>query len=116
VKTDHNQWQDYRISCLRIWDTVETQELAIVILDPKYSMVNVIAYDKLGNPVWTIEKADFVMDGSGYCVVEDFQVRLIAHSRGVHFSLIPKQARLLGPTMNGAAVIIVGLKVNLILS
>ena len=79
-----------------VWAIEETPDLCIVILHPGYSMVNVFAYDKFGNQVWIIEKADFVMDGDGYCIVTDRGSKLVALSRGIHFFIDPKTGKITG--------------------
>lgn len=69
-------------------------DIFVVVLDAKYSMRNVLAFDKEGNQIWQIEDPKFVYPGSGYALVSGDENELMALCRGVQFYIDPKTGKI----------------------
>lgn len=70
------------------------KDIFIVVLDVKYSMRNVLAFDETGRQVWAIEDPDFEVPGSGFALIDSDGTRLVALCRGTHFYIDPKNGRI----------------------
>ncbi len=66
----------------------------VVVLDVKYSMRNVFAFDETGKQLWTIEEPDFEVKGVGYALVDGDGGKLMALCRGVQFFIDPKTGKI----------------------
>jgi len=69
-------------------------DIFVVVLDVKYSMRNVFAFDGTGNQIWQIEDPEFEMPGSGYALVSGINNKLIALCRGGRFYIDPKTGKI----------------------
>ncbi len=69
-------------------------DLFVVVLDTKYSMRNVFAFDETGKQVWQIEDPEFEAPGPGYVLVDVVENKLIAHCRGAYFYVDSKTGRI----------------------
>lgn len=69
-------------------------DLFVVVLDTKYSMRNVFAFDETGKQVWQIEDPEYEAPGPGYVLVDGVENILIALCRGAHYYIDPKTGRI----------------------
>jgi len=69
-------------------------DIFVVVLDVKYSMRNVFAFDETGKQIWQIEEPDVETKSTGYALVAESDGELIALFRGAQLFINPENGKI----------------------